>query len=426
MNRAACGCEKGLSRFDKENSFQNSFVTGGLLFSYESKMKNERKLIFGDVVTPEKVLPGRWLSVEGARIGRIRPDKPAVKNASIIDCRGRYICPGFVDVHVQGSDGYDVWQGDYRNVNGLSSALARYGTTSFLATTHFDEGIVKNIVDAKKAGVDGARIIGIHLETPFVNLKKRGAIEKEDVRKVSLKYLRKVFSVCGKDLKIMTIAPEIPGAIGVIRELRKKGIVASIGHTDADYCETLAAIKAGATQATHMFNAMRAFTHREPGAAGCLLTEDGVGLQVVADGIHLHAGALKLIYRAKKLDDIILFTDATAAAGAGKRRNLTVNKNTKVYIKKGAVVLKDGTIAGSALTMNTAVRNFIGLAGASIAEAVRCASLNPARSLGMDKEIGSLEAGKRADITIMDKNFKIIKTFIGGRIIYNKRGIVES
>jgi len=383
-------------------------------------MDFRKKLIFGNVITPEKLIRNGWVSIDGGWIKSVSLEKPSVKNAPIVNCEGKFVCPGFVDVHVQGSMGFDVWQSDPACVCNVSKALARFGTTSFLATTHFEESVVEKIRRAKKSRAEGARILGIHLETPFVNVEKRGAIEKEDVHKPSLRYLKKVLSACGKDLKLMTIAPELPGALEIIRELRRKKVVVSIGHTDANYEEALRAIRAGAAHATHMFNAMSRFNHREPAAPGCLLTEDGVALQVIADGIHLHRATVKLIYRAKNLDDIVLITDAVAPAGLKKPRSLKVHNKTRIYLKKGAVRLKNGTLAGAALTMNRAVKNFIDFTGASVVEAVRCASLNPARSIGFDRELGAIERGKRADIAILDRRFNAIKTFIDGKLVYNR------
>jgi N-acetylglucosamine-6-phosphate deacetylase len=388
-------------------------------FGKAQEMRSENTLIFGDVVTPETILIGGWLLVEGARIAGLGRKKPPTANARVIRCGGNFVCPGFIDVHVQGSMGYDVWQRDRDAAGNVSKALARFGTTGFLATTHFDGGVVKRIREAKRKGVEGARILGIHLETPFVSLKMRGAIEKRDIRRPSMAYLKNVLSVCGKDLKLMTIAPELPGAQNIIKELLRNKVIVSVGHTDANYEEALAAVRAGATQATHVFNAMRGFAHREPGTSGCLLTEDGVALQVIADGVHLHKAAIRLIYRAKNIDDILLITDAVAPAGLKHAKGLKVHDRLSVYVRDGAVRLKDGTLAGSALTMNRAIRNFMEFTGASVVEAVRCASLNPARSIRMDRSIGSLQKGKFANIAVLDRKFNVTKTFIRGKLVYN-------
>ena len=372
----------------------------------------------GDVVVATGVLRGWSVLVQDGRIASVFPKDTRPEASSRVDATDAIVAPGFVDLHVQGSAGVDVWQGSISAIEKLSAALAAFGCTRFLATTHYDPEVIKLLVKAMGRNLKGASLTGIHLEGPFLNEAKRGAIESRHLEAPSVPRLREILDSCEGHLRMMTIAPELEGALEIIRILRQEGIVASIGHSDATCEEAARGVEAGITHATHLFNAMRPFTHREPGAAGVVLTTKGLSAQLIADGIHLHPRALQLAYWAKGVDDLVLITDAVAAAGMDEGSSGPYGHGGKALLEEGAVRLEDGTLAGSALSMNRAVKNFIEFTGAPIHEAVAMASANPARVLGMDWEVGSITRGKLADIVIMNRDFSVRETFVSGRRVW--------
>jgi len=387
-------------------------------------MLAERFLIKGgDVVVEGAVLPRASILIENGFIAGVFPgdgNLPAGAFRSV-DARGCIVAPGFIDLHIQGTAGYDVWQGSSESVLELAKVLPRYGCTRFLATTHFDTKVVGVIREASLKQSSGARIEGIHLEGPFINPEKRGAIDAADLAQPSMEKLSAILDACGGLLRMMTIAPELDGAVNLIRHLRGEGIIASIGHTTATAGEAEKGFAAGITHATHLFNAMSPFNHRAPGAAGAILTTDGVSAQLIADGIHLDPLALRLAYRAKRKEDLVLVTDAVAPAGLGEGQYTAQGHGSRIISKGGAVRLENGTLAGSALTINRAVANFIRFTGPPLADAISMASLYPARVLGIDGEVGSISKGKIADIVILGEDFSVRRTFIAGREAYSRK-----
>jgi N-acetylglucosamine-6-phosphate deacetylase len=296
--------------------------------------------------------------------------------------------------------------------------LAAHGVTSFLpTTTTLDiETTRKAILAVKKAKeIDktGAKILGIHLEGPFINPKYKGAQNEQFIVEPTKEVLNKLTE---EDIvKLITIAPELSGAEETIKILRDKGINVSMGHSDATYDDTMKGVISGATQVTHLFNGMRPFHHREPGIIGAALATDAIRCQIIADGIHLHFGTIRMVYKAKGYRNIILISDSMSATGLSDG-NYELG-GLKVSVKSGAPRLPNGSLAGSTLTLDVAVRNMVNKAFIPLPFVSKMASKVPAESIG-EFDIGEFSYGKKADITILDKSFKVIRTYIDGRLIY--------
>ena len=385
----------------------------------------------GTLITPHKVIKDGVVVVDGGKIvsvgtpghvgSGLKPDPTCLK---VIDCRGKFICPGFIDVHVQGAGGCDILDGTYDAIDTISKTLAKNGVTAFLATTVINTKSKKQLhIDAvrqaMKRGVDGAQVLGVHLEGPFINSVKCGMIKKENIIMsvgTPVPSITSIIDACAGSLKMMTIAPEITGALNVIKQLKKNKIVASIGHTDATYKEAIKGFDAGITHATHVFNAMHGLHHRQPGAVGAVLTDDRVSVQLIADGRHLHPAVVKLVVRQKGIDKIALITDSMSAAGL--KDGKYIYNNLKYESKDGLTVYcGTDTFIGTALTLNKIVKRITDMGIVDLAQAVEMASLAPAKVLGIDDKKGSLENGKDADIVVMDKNCNVSMTIIAGKVI---------
>jgi N-acetylglucosamine-6-phosphate deacetylase len=271
--------------------------------------------------------------------------------------------------------------------------------------------------EAARAPDRGAEIVGIHVEGPYINRRKKGAQPEEGIRDPDADECRRLLDVGDGLVRIMTLAPELPGALDLIRLLRRQGIIASLGHSEADYDTTLAAIDAGATHATHLFNAMPSLHHRNPGLAAACLNEPEIQAEVIADGVHLAPEMVRLAVRAKGPERVVLITDAMAAVGRPDGV-YTLGKN-KVIVRGDVCLLEDGvTIASSMLTMNFAVRNAQRFAGVPLTDAVRMATLVPAQVCGCADRKGSLEPGKDADLALLRSDFSVAATVLTGEMVY--------
>ncbi|HZK40291.1 MAG TPA: N-acetylglucosamine-6-phosphate deacetylase, partial [Atribacterota bacterium] len=312
----------------------------------------------------------------------------------------------------------------YEAINQIAITHSHFGTTSFLPTTMTmskDKIIrsLRSICEAVKKGTAGAEILGIHMEGPYINPEKKGAQKEEDIKKISIEEFLEFNQASGNLIRLVTIAPEMPGAIGLIKYLYKQGIIASAGHTNATYVQTQAGIKVGLSHVTHTFNAMRGLHHREPGVVGAALTSPELTVEIIADGIHIHPVVIKILIKARENEKIVLITDAMRAAGL-KEGTYDLG-GQEVIVTKGQARLKDGTLAGSVLTMDKAVKNMVSKVGVPLAKAIQMASFNPAKSIGIDDKKGSLEPGKDADIVILNKNLETELTIVAGKIVYRRK-----
>ena len=344
------------------------------------------------------------------------------EGADIIDAKGLYVSPGFIDIHIHGYKGFDMMKNTYESLMSMSNDLLATGVTGFVATTMTDtpERIREVIYEAKSASLNtkGADLLGIHLEGPFISDEYKGAHRGEYILNPSVKSFRDICDGNENFVKIVTLAPELVGAAELIEYLKISGIVPSMGHTAASYNEGKESILRGIKSCTHMFNAMRGFLHREPGVLGAVMDSD-IAAECIADGIHVHEAALRILIKQKGIDKVILVTDAMM--GAGLEDGEYTLGGQRVYVKQGEARLKNGLLAGSVLAMDKAVRNMAKFCHLDIAKAVSLATINPARILGL-KYRGIIDKGYSSDILIFDENINIHKVIKGETIKWSYMG----
>jgi N-acetylglucosamine-6-phosphate deacetylase len=351
--------------------------------------------------------------------------EPFANDPDVLDFSAFTIVPGFIDLHVHGGGGADFMNGDEESVRTVLRAHASRGTTGLLATTltSSQESIDKAIIAIKRVTKNPKRgesqILGIHLEGPYICAARKGAQPLKYVRNPSFSELEHWVELSEGAIKQITLAPEIPGALDFIKAARKLGIVCSLGHTDATFEQTQAAIDAGATQATHLFNAMTGLHHRAPGTAGAVLASDTVVAELICDGIHLHPGAIEVAVRCKSADRCALITDAMEAAIMPD--GIYQLGGQEVISKNGVASFPDGTLAGSVLTMDKAVHNVQKYAKISLYEASKMASAVPAAQIGESHRRGVIDDGMIADLVALDSDTGAIEAvFIGGELAYRR------
>ena len=301
----------------------------------------------------------------------------------------------------------------------ISAKLAEEGTTGFLATTmtQSEENILRALQAVREYdGNEGAQVLGVHLEGPFVSPEYAGAQPRGYIATPSVAQFEKYDQACGGKIKKVTIAPEREGAEEMISYLSRKGIIASLGHSAATAECVKKAVKWGAKSVTHTFNAQSPFKHRDIGVAGSALLLDELACEIIADGVHVSFDAIKLLVRNKPIEQITLITDAIRAKGL--RDGESELGGQKVYVKNGQARLADGTLAGSVLKMNIAVKNMVQEVEVPFCQAIDYATKNPAKQLGLYEDRGSIAQGKRADFTVLDKDYRVIMTIVGGKTVY--------
>lgn len=374
------------------------------------------------VLANGKVMSGSFELIDAdIRIenGKITEIGSRLSDREIIDVRGKYILPGFIDTHIHGAVGARISDKDVE-LEKITEFEVTQGVTSLTITTaasEFESLLVQlSNVESFKNG-NGAKIAGIHAEGPFISRKYKGAMTEEYIISPDIKKLDAMIEASGNTIKILTVAPETDNALEVIRYAVKNGIVVSMGHTDADYETALRAIEAGASRMTHTFNAARPINHREPGVLGAALTDDRVVCEMICDYVHLHPTTIKMIYNLKGADRINMISDSGHAAGL----DVTEFEVDGVmrYVKDGVVRLANGTIAGSAMTLYDGFKNLV-RSGFSMEDVSKMCSLSPARSLSIDDTVGSIEVGKNADVILLDNSLNIRKTFVDGKCVYGE------
>jgi N-acetylglucosamine-6-phosphate deacetylase len=358
--------------------------------------------------------------IENGIIKKISPANNSLHADQTIDADGLILVPGFIDVHIQGAGGADVLDGTRDALRAMSAALAMSGTTGFLATT-----VVKPVnrnhhlkVIAENTGKDlgGAEILGIHLEGPFINPLKKGGLDPNSIYSYSLEALNEILDAADNKLSMMTIAPELSGNLGLIRRLKELGIIASFGHSDATYEETLSGFKAGINHVTHIFNAMPSLNHRMPGPLLAIFENETPSAQIISDGVHLHPGIVNLIYKNISTERCICITDGIQAIGMPEGRYFY---NGKEYESKdGSARYLDGTLIGTAVGLNKIAARFKSFTGCSLKEAVDTVTKNPAILLGIYNCKGSVEIGKDADLVLMNDKFDVKTTLVKGKIVF--------
>lgn len=332
------------------------------------------------------------------------------------------VLPGFIDEHIHGAGGFDAMDGNTKDLAIIAETVAKEGTTSFLATTmtQSKENILKAMRAVKEyreaAGEQGARIAGVHLEGPFIAAAHKGAQPLEYVAAPDAKTFDEYNAACGNAIKIITLAPETDGALDFIRHIVAQGTVVSIGHTGAKYAEVKAAMEAGATNVTHTYNAQSPLHHREIGVVGSALLLEDLYCELICDTIHVSVPAMQLLVKNKRADKLALITDAMRAKGLAD--GVSELGGQTVYVKGGEARLADGTLAGSVLRMNRALQNMVEKVGVPFTQAVDYCTINPARTLKMENEAGSIAEGKRADFAVLNDKFDVLYTVRDGKIIY--------
>ncbi len=379
-------------------------------------------LLFTDVelITPGTRIERGWLLTKDSQIAALgRGDAPENIDAEVINGAGKTLLPGFIDVHVHGGAGSEAMDATPDALRTMAQFYAQHGVTSFLATTWTDsreriQAALETIAAAVGRQPNGATIIGAHVEGPYINPDRPGAQSPVHVRRAPRDEAT-AFLDLGV-VRLMALAPEFPENHWLIRECVKRGITVSAAHTAANYQQMQEAVALGVTQATHTGNAMTGLHHREPGTLGAVLTLPEINAEVISDNIHVHPAVVNLIYLAKGANRIILITDAVR--GAGMPDGQYPLDDRIVTIRDGSVRLPDGTLAGSTLTMDRALRNFIAATGQPLANVWQASSLNAARSAGVSGRKGSLEIGKDADLVLVDANINVQMTVAEGEIVY--------
>jgi len=387
-------------------------------------MGSRLAIVGGAVVTPREVIERGVVLCEDGRINFVGAEGEAEPEpgSQVIDAAGRAVWPGLIDTHMHGSDGEDIMEHGPAGVRRVARAQLRYGTTAFLPSTIAarHDVLLRAVEDVTAAEGDpepGAEILGLHVEGPYINLKYKGAQPVEGIRDPDDAECRELLAAAGGRIKIMTLAPELPGGLDLVRLLASEGVIPSLGHSEADYDTALAAIEAGATHATHLFNAMSGVHHRQPGLAAACLNEPGIRAEIICDGVHVHPRMVRLAVAAKGAEGLALITDSTAAQGC--RDGVYTLGGFQIQVRAPLCTLMDGvTIAGSVLSMNRAVRNAMAFAGVSPVGAARMAALLPAEICGAGGRKGSLEAGKDADLAVFDADFNTFCTVRAGEVAY--------
>ena len=375
-----------------------------------------KAIVNGKIILPDSIVEGRALLFDEKIVGL---SETVPEGAEIIDAKGRYVAPGLVDIHIHGYLGEDTSDGSVEGIRKMAEGIVKNGVTAWLPTTmtvSYDDlrrafNAVRTLMD-KKNNPKGAQIMGVHAEGPFINPSKKGAQAVEYIRPADAPFLIENSDV----IRIVTIAPEMPGALDCIREVTEKtNILMSMGHTAANYETAKAGIEAGVRHATHLFNAMTPLNHRDPGVVGASLADDRVSTELIADTFHISPDLFGLVAKVKG-DNLILITDCTRAGGLADGEYTLGGQ--PIFVKGIECRLADGTITCSVLKLNNAVRNMREHTNLPLEQIVRMASINAARCIGLDKTKGSLEAGKDADIILADENFAVSETIIAGETVW--------
>jgi len=378
-------------------------------------------IINAQIIAEDEIIERGWLSaVDGKIIAYAAGDPPANSDQQVIDANGRIVVPGYIDVHVHGGDGVEAMDATPEALHKLSAFYAQHGVTSFLPTTWTaNHAAILAALQAIKTQVGqvlpGADILGAHVEGPYISEKKPGAQFPELIRRADEREARELLET--GVIKLLALAPEYTENHWLIRACVEQGITVSAAHTDATYADMVDAVAQGVTQTTHTFNAMRGLHHREPGTVGASLSLDQLRCEIIPDGIHVHPAMVKLLYETKGADSTLIITDGVRGAGLPEGATYEQDGRT-VSIVGGSARLEDATLAGSALTMDAAMRHFVTFVERPLIAVWRCASLTPARAIGMDDRKGSIKVGKDADLLLLDADLNVIMTIVGGRIVY--------
>lgn len=375
----------------------------------------------GTIVTPRETLSRQAIVLEEGVISSIQPVEHVDRTgAQVIDAAGQWITPGLIDIHVHGADGYDTMDATHEALHRMARYFASRGVTGYLPTTMTGPG---DAIDAALENVrtfpqpaDGAAHLGVHLEGPYLGSTYKGAQIGDHLRNPIIEEYTRWFDT--GLARLMTVAPELDGVQSLIESGLENGVAFSLGHSGADYNCVMEAAGWGITQATHAFNGMKGLHHREPGTLGAVLAEDRIFAQIIADGVHVHPAMIKLLVRAKTPDRTIVITDAMRATGLSDGTYDLGGQEIQVI--EGVARTASGSLAGSTLTMDRAVRNMVTFTGLPFSEAIAMASTVPARAIGLDQSKGKVAVGADADLTLWNSDLEVQMTIVGGKIVYKK------
>lgn len=362
------------------------------------------------------------LRIDGGRIEAVEcEDAPSDSQHSIVEASDMIIMPGFIDVHTHGGGGYNLHTTDVDEIHNFARWVPETGVTSFLiAVVGVPEAIpasqVQTAVKAINTYETGAEPLGIHLEGPYINVARRGAHPPAWLRMPQESETETLLALCNGYLRLITLAPELPGAVAMIRRLVDAGVTVSMGHTDASYEQAREAIALGVTHVTHCFNAMRPLLHRAPGPLAALAQAEWVRGELIADGVHVHPASMSALIKLVGPERVVVITDAQAGAGLSCASFEFAGQ--PAHVVHGAAYLNDGTLTGSVLTMDQALRNIWHIAGISLQQAVGMLTLNPARSAQVAERKGLLAKGYDADLAIFDQSMNLQATLCCGEVAF--------
>lgn len=371
------------------------------------------------VALQNRIVPAANVWISEGKIIKIDTEDLSIPEGQYerIDGGGHLLVPGMIDVHIHGANGFDMMDGTDKSIQEVSSACASSGCTSFLATSVSStlEDLLEMIRSVKRViGHEvGAKIAGIHLEGPYLNPKRKGMQNEKYLRHPNLEEMNLIFEEAGSLIKMVTIAPELPGGMELISYLKEKGVVIAIAHSDATYEEAKQAFASGASHVTHCFNGMRPIHHRDPGVIVAAFEEKHVSLQAIVDNVHLHPAIIRLMHTLKGPEGMVLITDALQAMGLGDGSYMFGGHH--VTVSEGVARLKDGTLASSTVTMNEALRYTVET-GIPLIDAVKMASTTPANILALQQK-GTITSGFDADLVLLDDEFKVCWTMVNGQIL---------
>lgn len=374
------------------------------------------------IIQENSLLSNHQVVIEDGKISSIIPmTETLVSVDKVIDGGNMYLAPGFIDIHNHGNSSYDTMDATPKALEEMAKYHLSNGVTSFCATTMTNP--TQSIKDAlanvneciKTQDEKSSRLLGVYLEGPYFNQIKKGAQPGKDIKDPNLDELKDFIKTSGNHILVVSLAPELPGTEEMVKYCVKNGITVALGHTNSDYEDAQKAIDLGATLCTHLYNGMRSYTHREPGVIGACLTNPTLRTELICDGIHLHKTAVEVAKLCKTSKNIVLISDAMRAAGLPDGASELGGQT--VIVENGAARLTDGSLAGSTLNLNLAVKNMLNLYNTSILDAVNMATINPARAIGKEDIIGSIEEGKIADLLLFDENVDIKHIIKGGILL---------
>jgi N-acetylglucosamine-6-phosphate deacetylase len=384
-----------------------------------------KSVLKGDLVLQNSIIDGGYLVVEGEKIsGIFQSADPIHENVSaFFDHSDKYIVPGLIDLHLHGALGKDVMDKKRESLRTIAGHQADNGVTGFLGSTMsapFD-AVLEAIDTIKMTAGDPlpSEVLGVHVEGPYLNTQKKGAHSASCIKSLAKKDGERLLDALDGMKAIISLAPEVEQNMEWVTKLKKRGFVVAIGHSDATYEQAMESFEKGISHATHLFNAMSGFDHRDPGVAGAVLDSENVTAEIIADGVHVHPSAIRLAVARKGPEKICLITDSMKATGVGDGVYQWGEEEIEVRGKR-ASIRGSQILAGSVLSLNMAVRNMIEWTGVNTNQAINMASLNPAHVLGLGDDIGSIQIGKLANLVVFDRGFNVVDTLIRGKSVLGK------